>query len=151
MILGIGNDLECIDRVKQMLVKLPKTATKILTPAELTVFLELSPKRQGEFLAGRFSAKEAYSKAVGTGIGQTVSFLDIEILNDTLGRPYFSHSRARDKKIRRKQNLQAAGFARCARRRTGDLLGLRYLQQQGGKCEFFVTAIFWRERCEPSF
>ncbi len=75
MILGIGNDLECIDRVKQMLVKLPKTATKILTPAELTVF----------------SAKEAYSKAVGTGIGQTVSFLDIEILNDTLGRPYFSH------------------------------------------------------------
>lgn len=57
MILGIGNDLECIDRVKQMLVKLPKTATKILTPAELTVFLELSPKRQGEFLAGRFSAK----------------------------------------------------------------------------------------------
>ena len=89
VILGIGNDLECIDRVKQMLVKLPKTATKILTPAELTVFLELSPKRQGEFLAGRFSAKEAYSKAVGTGIGQTVSFLDIEILNDTLGRPYF--------------------------------------------------------------
>ena len=66
MILGIGNDLECIDRVKQMLVKLPKTATKILTPAELTVFRAIS-KRQGEFLAGRFSAKEAYSKAVGTG------------------------------------------------------------------------------------
>ena len=96
MILGIGNDLECIDRVKQMLVKLPKTATKILTPAELTVFLELSPKRQGEFLAGRFSAKEAYSKAVGTGIGQTVSFLDIEILNDTMGRPYFSHNPLED-------------------------------------------------------
>lgn len=63
MILGIGNDLECIERVKQMLVKLPKTATKILTPAELAFFAELSPKRQGEFLAGRFSAKEAYSKA----------------------------------------------------------------------------------------
>lgn len=91
MILGIGNDLECIERVKQMLVKLPKTATKILTPAELTIFAELSSKRQGEFLAGRFSAKEAYSKAVGTGIGQTISFLDIEILNDPLGRPYFSH------------------------------------------------------------
>ena len=44
--------------------------------------------RKYEFLAGRFSAKEAFSKAYGTGIGKKVGFQDIEILNDSqTGRP----------------------------------------------------------------
>jgi holo-[acyl-carrier protein] synthase len=40
-----------------------------------------------EFLAGRFAAKEAFSKAMGTGIGKDLSFLDIEIAVDPLGKP----------------------------------------------------------------
>lgn len=39
-------------------------------------------------LAGRFAAKEAISKALGTGFGQHLGWLDIEILNDEAGKPY---------------------------------------------------------------
>ena len=46
--------------------------------------------RKIEFLAGRFAAKEAYSKAVGTGIGKELSFLDIEIETDALGKPFIA-------------------------------------------------------------
>ncbi|MGV2522327.1 UNVERIFIED_CONTAM: DUF2953 domain-containing protein [Bacillus thuringiensis] len=41
--------------------------------------MELKGSRLTEFVAGRFAAKEAYSKAVGTGIGKEVSFLDVEV------------------------------------------------------------------------
>ncbi len=50
-------------------------------------FTVLSGRRQVEFLAGRFSAKEAFSKAAGTGIGKNLSFIDIEIESDALGKP----------------------------------------------------------------
>jgi holo-[acyl-carrier protein] synthase len=40
-----------------------------------------------EFLAGRFAVKEAYSKALGTGIGEEISFQDIEVINDERGKP----------------------------------------------------------------
>ena len=41
-----------------------------------------------EYLTGRWSAKEAFSKAMGTGIGP-VGFQGLEILNDAQGAPYF--------------------------------------------------------------
>ena len=50
-----------------------------------------SQKRQAEYLAGRWAAKEAFAKAMGTGIGQ-VTFQDIEVLNDSLGAPYIAKS-----------------------------------------------------------
>ncbi|KRL85682.1 holo-ACP synthase [Ligilactobacillus apodemi] len=99
MIVGIGNDLANITRVQAMQAKLPKTVNKILTPAEIAVFEKMAPKRQGEFLAGRFSAKESYSKALGTGIGKHVSFLELEILNDSHGRPYFAKHPLKDECI----------------------------------------------------
>ena len=52
---------------------------------------KLSGKREIEFLAGRWAAKEAFSKAWGTGIGK-LRFQDLEILNDRQGAPYFSRS-----------------------------------------------------------
>lgn len=53
---------------------------KILTQAEIQQFLNLThPRRRLEFFCGRFAAKEAYSKALGTGIG-LVSFQDYEVL-----------------------------------------------------------------------
>lgn len=53
-----------------------------MTNKELQIFERLSPKRKIEFLAGRFAAKEAFSKAYGTGIGRDLSFRDIEIETD---------------------------------------------------------------------
>ncbi|MFD1670568.1 holo-ACP synthase [Agrilactobacillus yilanensis] len=88
MIIGIGVDLTEIDRIKAALEKNQRFAEKVLTSEELAIFLEFPENSQRcyEFLAGRFSAKEAYAKALGTGIGK-VGLHDIEILNDPTGRP----------------------------------------------------------------
>ena len=89
MIIGIGVDLTEIQRIKAAYEKNQNFAKKVLTLDELTVFLNFpeNSQRRFEFLAGRFSAKEAYAKAFGTGIGP-VGLQDIEILDvpDT-GRP----------------------------------------------------------------
>lgn len=61
---------------------------KILTPNEKELYFKLtSSRRKLEFLGGRFAAKEAYSKALGTGIGET-DFLDVEITYDERGKPF---------------------------------------------------------------
>ena len=64
-----------------------KFMERILTENERNVAKGLKGSRLTEFVAGRFAAKEAYSKAVGTGIGKEVSFLDIEVRNDDRGKP----------------------------------------------------------------
>ena len=74
-----------LSRIEKIVAE-PKTfLQKVLTPAELEKYNSLPTKRKVEFLAGRFAAKEAYAKALGTGIGQHVSFQDIEVLNDASG------------------------------------------------------------------
>lgn len=92
MILGIGLDLVEMERIEKSLVRSRKFAERILTERELSLFDNLSTQRQIEFLAGRFAAKEAYSKAVGTGIGKGCELHQIEILKDDLGKPilYFN-------------------------------------------------------------
>jgi holo-[acyl-carrier protein] synthase len=87
MIKGIGIDIIELERIENMLTRQSKLVDRILTDNEKQKFASLSDRRRVEFLAGRFAAKEAYSKAAGTGIGKTLSFLDIEIENDLLGKP----------------------------------------------------------------
>ena len=87
MIEGIGVDLIEIRRIKKLLSRQPNFVKRILTTKEEKYFKELSEHRQIEFLAGRFAAKEAFSKAFGTGIGGDFSFLDIEILPNSNNRP----------------------------------------------------------------
>ena len=87
VIYGTGIDLTELGRIQAMLTAGLKLPEKVLTPGELAVFKQYGVKRQVEFLAGRFSAKESYSKAYGTGIGPAVSFREIEILDDDAGRP----------------------------------------------------------------
>ena len=87
MIKGIGLDLVELDRIEKMLGRSAKFAQRILTERELIIFDELSPARKVEFLAGRFAAKEAYSKANGTGIGKGCELHQIEILKDGQGKP----------------------------------------------------------------
>lgn len=92
MIEGIGLDVIDIDRIKNAYKKKPRFADRILTMGEYQIFRELSGHRQIEFLAGRFAVKEAFSKALGTGLGK-VKFSDIEVLKDeTSGKPYVSNS-----------------------------------------------------------
>ncbi len=88
MIIGIGCDLVEIKRFKKSTIS--HLVKRILTDKEKANFDCLKNyDRQVEYIAGRFAAKEAYSKAMGTGIGQ-LSFKDIEVLNDKLGKPYIN-------------------------------------------------------------
>ncbi|WP_205175638.1 holo-ACP synthase [Bacillus pakistanensis] len=88
MIKGIGVDIVEIGRIKALSSKQPKFLDRILTDKEKDEYLSLRSDRRGEFLSGRFAAKEAYAKAEGTGIGSRLSFLDIEIMKDAMGKPY---------------------------------------------------------------
>lgn len=87
MIKGIGLDLVELDRIEKMMLRTEKFQQRILTSRELSIFETLSPSRKVEFLAGRFAAKEAYSKANGTGIGAGCELHQIEILKDDVGKP----------------------------------------------------------------
>lgn len=84
MILGLGNDIVEIKRIEKALVN-SKFKERLYTEKEI----EIIDKKGGkvESYAGKFSAKEAISKAFGTGI-RDFNFKDIEILNDELGKPY---------------------------------------------------------------
>ncbi|TXL61684.1 holo-ACP synthase [Cerasibacillus terrae] len=86
MIKGIGIDVMELNRIKKH-IHHQRFIQRILTKKEQKIFSQLkNDTRKNEFLAGRFSAKEAFSKAAGTGIGK-LRFKDIEILPDELGAP----------------------------------------------------------------
>ena len=86
MILGIGVDLLNILRIEDLYSKFgDKFARRILSDEELKNFNKSTNKIN--FLAKRFCAKEAFSKAIGTGIGRGVDFVDITIANNILGKP----------------------------------------------------------------
>lgn len=87
MIKGIGIDIIELSRIQELLNRQAKFMDRILTAREKDTFETLSERRKIEFLAGRFAAKEAFSKAHGTGIGHELSFLDIEIVSDSSGKP----------------------------------------------------------------
>lgn len=86
MIYGLGVDITEIKRIEQAVKRQPRFVQRVLTPAEQKAYHELGPRRQAEYLAGRFSGKESFVKALGTGF-RKIDFQDIEILNDELGKP----------------------------------------------------------------
>lgn len=103
MIVGIGNDIIEIERIEKAISK-ESFKNKVYTQREL----ENIEKRgdRVETYAGIFSAKEAISKAIGTGVRE-FSLTDLEILNDDLGKPYVVVSERLDKIIKsKKENYQ---------------------------------------------
>jgi len=92
MIAGIGVDIVDLEHMTTVYQKNPRIYKKILTPAECTVFESRTDKRKMEYLAGRFAAKEAFSKAMGTGIGKTVTFQNVTVLNAKKGQPIIIES-----------------------------------------------------------
>jgi len=90
MIFGIGTDIVEIERIRK-LDSLEKFADKILSLSELKVFKSQIDEKQVTFLAKQFAAKEAVSKALGTGIGKDIRFNQIEILRNSDGKPYLNH------------------------------------------------------------
>lgn len=89
MIYGIGVDLIEIERIKQLYQRQgEKLVERILSQREQQTFYQFKhEQRKMEFLAGRFASKEAFSKALGTGLGKTIAFHDIDCWNDENGKP----------------------------------------------------------------
>lgn len=86
MVVGIGIDLVDLDDMASALEKQPQIYRRILTDKEIEVYETLNEKRKLEFLAGRFAAKEAFGKAMGTGIGAKVTFGNVTVLNNEKGQ-----------------------------------------------------------------
>lgn len=91
MILGIGVDVIPLKRIEKLYDKNPKAfLDRLYTTYEQDYAFK--HKDYISKLAGRFAAKEAFSKALGTGIRGDVKFLSIEIIHNDQGQPCFNLS-----------------------------------------------------------
>jgi holo-[acyl-carrier protein] synthase len=87
----LGSDIIEVERISANIKKYgPRFLDRLFTQAEQEYcLLYREPARH---FAGRFAAKEAIVKALGTGISPEISWLDIEIINDSRGKPYVHFS-----------------------------------------------------------
>ncbi len=85
MIFGIGTDIIEIERIEKEISKGNRFKEKIFTLKEIQ-YCE-SRKTKVQNYAARFAAKEAFFKAIGTGWRGGLTFKDIEIANNELGKP----------------------------------------------------------------
>lgn len=88
MIYGIGADIIEIERVAEIAAK-TNFCGRFFSEKENDFFRERNGR--SESIAGSFAAKEAFSKALGTGI-RSFSLDEISVLRDGLGKPYFEFS-----------------------------------------------------------
>jgi holo-[acyl-carrier protein] synthase len=91
MIYGIGTDICDIRRIQATLARRgDRFAEKVLGPHEIEVWRERSARvaaRGVSYLATRFSAKEAFSKAIGLGLRMPMTWRDCEIVKAPSGKP----------------------------------------------------------------
>lgn len=88
MIYGIGTDIVEVSRIEDSLDRFGDAfAHRILTIPEWLAYQNSNTKAR--FLAKRFAAKEAFSKALGTGIRAPATFQNIGVTHDDLGKPLF--------------------------------------------------------------
>lgn len=82
-----GTDIIEINRIKNTIGKTPSFLNRIYTKQEQEYCFD---KKGGRFhsLAARFAAKEAVSKALGTGMGANARPIEIEVVNNSAGKPY---------------------------------------------------------------
>ena len=97
LIFGIGTDILEISRFEK--INIERLSKRILTSLELYEFEK--SKNQRLFLAKKFSIKESVAKAFGVGIGERLSFLDIEISKNSEGKPLCYVNNGRDIAITR--------------------------------------------------
>lgn len=118
MIIGIGTDIIEIERIDSAIKRNRNFLNKLFTKNEIILFE--SKAMRTEVIAGNFAAKEAISKALGTGI-RGFSFKDIEVLRDELGKPIAKLSEKAESVLKNKvynlnisishNNLSAIAFA----------------------------------------
>jgi len=92
MIYGIGTDICDVRRIAATLARRgDRFADKVLGPSEILVYRARRSKvaaRGVAYLASRFSAKEAFSKAIGLGMHSPMTWRACEVLNERSGKPF---------------------------------------------------------------
>ena len=99
MIYGIGTDIVRIDRIERLIGQWgDRFARRVLGPEELAEYHrrrgrgQHGPGYSARYLAKRFAAKEAFGKALGTGVRAPATLPAIAVGHDTLGKPVFAYS-----------------------------------------------------------
>ena len=98
-ILGIGVDIVENKRIQKS-IKNPLFKKRIYTSKELKQSYAVNNKVG--YFSKRFAAKEAFSKALGTGFRMNLNFKDIEVVNDKFGKPYYVKNKKVTKLIQKK-------------------------------------------------
>lgn len=91
MIVGVGTDIVAVARLGLLYERHGEQGLeKLLAPAERADFQRA--KDPARFLAKRFAAKEAFGKALGTGVSTPATLSNISITHDALGKPRFAYA-----------------------------------------------------------
>jgi len=90
-ILGLGNDIIEVDRIRQAIDRQGQRFLDRLFTEREQAYCQKHSESERHF-AGRWAAKEAIAKALGSGFGENASWLDIEIVNNDKGKPVVSLS-----------------------------------------------------------
>ncbi|MBN2461480.1 MAG: holo-ACP synthase [Candidatus Cloacimonetes bacterium] len=85
MIYGTGIDIIEVERIGRLIGRKEKYLRRVFTEVEIAYCNSFKCKAMN--FAGRFAAKEAFSKALGTGFSNGIKLNEIEIINDKLGKP----------------------------------------------------------------
>jgi holo-[acyl-carrier protein] synthase len=92
MIFGVGIDLVDVERIGKALKKQgPRFITRLAHPEDLK-FAPSTATQKAQYWAARFAAKEAFAKALGTGIGKDVSFKEVGVAKQKNGKPDLRYS-----------------------------------------------------------
>lgn len=101
MIYGIGTDIVSIDRINTIFSKRPERfIKKILSVLEREQFQALVNHKKIVYLAGRWAAKEALVKALGTGFREGIYLSEITITNNLAGKPSIMFSPQTEKIVK---------------------------------------------------
>ena len=103
-ILGIGVDVIENKRIRS-LIKNKTFVNRIFGFNEVKISNKISNKTN--YFAKRFAAKEAFAKALGTGFRNNLNFKDIEIINDKLGKPYYSKTKKITKIVKKEFKVKS--------------------------------------------
>ena len=102
-ILGIGVDIIKNKRIRS-LIKNETFISRIFSKNEIINSKKFSNKTN--YYSKRFAAKESFTKAIGSGVRDGLNFKDIEISNDTYGKPYYVLNKKIKKFILKKKKLK---------------------------------------------
>ena len=100
--IGIGVDIINNSRIKKFISN-KKFLLRIFSNAEILCSKRINNKIS--YFSKRFAAKEAFSKALGTGFRNGLNFNDISILNDRHGKPYIKMNKKLNKILKKKFNV----------------------------------------------